>query len=262
MLRCAVGRAVVSNSHLHAGVRCGQRVRLMVRWLNESDAQPARGGARRPSRAVHVHLGRSGQLVVHHVLDPLDVESPGRYVRGEQHTRVLATLSEALESLEARALLHAALQHERRHLQKREQRLEALKRRDGVGEQDGAPMGEASAQQEQQKGILLIGRTRELGLHERGSRPPQSAVLGGRRSNQSQSVAISRNQNNGMVMRGRSILGMAMRGRSTPTRTSDAIRGHQMQSEAIRCNQMQSEAISAPARGLWPRVPCERGRPP
>ena len=190
MLRCAVGRAVVSHSHLHAGVRCGQRVRLMVRWLNESDAQPARGGSRRPSGAVHVDLGRSGQLVVHHILNPLDVESTGRYVRGEQHTRMLATLSEALEGLEARALLHAALQHERRHLQKREQRLEALKRRDGVGEQDGAPMGEACAQQEQQKGILLIGSTRELGLHERGNRPPQSAVLGGRRSNQSQSVAI------------------------------------------------------------------------
>jgi hypothetical protein len=38
MLRCAVGRAVVSHPHLHAGVRCGQRVRLMVRWLNERDA--------------------------------------------------------------------------------------------------------------------------------------------------------------------------------------------------------------------------------
>jgi hypothetical protein len=92
----------------------------MVRRLNERDAQPARGGARRPSRTVHIDLSRSGQLVVHHVLDPFDIETSGGHICGQQHTRVLATLPEALEGLQARALLHAALQHERRDLEKRE----------------------------------------------------------------------------------------------------------------------------------------------
>ena len=73
---------------------------------------------------------------------------------------------EAVEGLEPRALLHAALKGEHVDAKESEQRAEPLQRGDGVGEDDDAAGGEARAQEQEQERVFLVARACELRLFE------------------------------------------------------------------------------------------------
>ena len=97
-------------------------------------------GGRGPARAMHVRVCRHRHLVVHHEIDALDVQPARRHVRRHQHRRgILAAAdggAEPVEVLEARALLHAAVETLHRELENLEDAQEAPEGGDGVDEDD------------------------------------------------------------------------------------------------------------------------------
>ena len=77
-------------------------------------------GARSAAGAVDVGLGGARQLEVHHVVDRGEVEAARGDVGGEQGA--LGLRDETVDRLEARTLLHVALQRDDIDLQPGEQR--------------------------------------------------------------------------------------------------------------------------------------------
>ena len=87
--------------------------------LDQHHAQALLGGSGRPPAAVDVTLRRLRDLVVDHVLNIGNVQTPGGDVSGDEDRERVG--SEALQTLEPLLLLHVGVQAVRRHLEQAEQ---------------------------------------------------------------------------------------------------------------------------------------------
>ena len=99
---------------------------------------------------------------MHNVVDAGHIEAAGRHVGREEHAAL--GCAEAVDRLEACALLHRALQRAHVDGQQLQHRSQSRDGGDRVAEDDDAA-GAAAEQQVEQR-VLLVGQRADLGLRE------------------------------------------------------------------------------------------------